>query len=159
MTHPLRIALASAGGFVLGYFLPTIAFLIVYFAGRTVASESRASPADDSLMVIYLAGVYAFASAIVFAAITSTSRHWRMRSARRVAGIGAIAGALAQLLSWTGLSLVVLLPLTHVLPRALTTVAGVAAPGMLTGIAVLIWAALRPAPPIADEAAADAIQK
>src|ERR1700748_793336 len=92
VTHPLKVALASAGGFVLGYFLPTIAFLIVYFAGRAVSHDTRAPGADDSLMVIYLAGVYAFASAIVFAAITSASRHWRMRSSRRAAGIGAIAG-------------------------------------------------------------------
>ena len=110
-------ALASAGGFVAGYFIPTLAFILVYFLGRTPSASGRAAVVDDTLMVLYLAAAYALAGATVYAAITLVSRNWRQRPPGKVAAISALVGVVAQILNWTGLSIVAMVPLMHVLPR------------------------------------------
>ena len=95
-------------------------------------------------------GIYALA----YAAITAASRNWRQRSPRQVALLSALAGALAQILHWTGLALIVLAPLTHRVPHHFSMALGVAMPGVVAGYAVLLSAAMRrgKAPATAAEA-------
>src|SRR3954462_9836414 len=110
MNKTVRGLLTSAGAFLAGYFLPTIAFMIVYFVSPRPAAQSGDSVFEQTLMVFYLAGVYALAGCIAYAAITAASRNWRERAARRVALVSALMGVVAQLLNWTGLSMIAALP-------------------------------------------------
>ena len=144
MKRAIEGALASAGGFILGYFVPTIAFMVVYFAGRMSAATPRPSVFEETVMVVYLAGVYAVVDAIVYCAITSLSRNWRSRPRRQVAAISGGLGVAAQIVNWTGLALMPLLPLLSFLPGKASMLAGIAMPGVLAGAAVLLWSALRP---------------
>jgi len=138
-------ALAAGGGYVAGYFIPTLAFIAVYYLGRAPSASGHTSTVGDTLMVMYLAAAYALAGGIAYTAIASASRNWRQRPARQAAAISAAVGVAGQILNWTGLSIVALLPLVHVLPRNVTTVLGIAMPGVVCGVAVLIWSAARPA--------------
>jgi drug/metabolite transporter (DMT)-like permease len=98
---------------------------------------------DDTLMVLYLAGAYALLGAIAYTAIASASRNWRQRPAREVVAISALVGVAGQILNWTGLSLIPLLPFIRMLPRHVSTVLGIAMPGIIIGVAILIWSATR----------------
>jgi hypothetical protein len=142
MSRILRPALASFGGFLAGYAIPTLAFLLLYFFSAQPRKEGS-STFDDLMTFFYFAGVYALASAAAYALITAASRSWRERPARQIAGISAIWGAVAQILNWTGLGLLPLVPLMHVLPRNVTTVIGVAMPGAVCAVLMLIGSALR----------------
>jgi hypothetical protein len=157
MKRGIAGVLASAGGFVTGYFLPTLAFMLVYLVSRTPSPDGRGSVFDDTLMVLYLAGAYALLGSVAYTAITAASRNWRQRPAREVVAISALAGVAGQILNWTGLSLIALLPFIRVLPRNASTLLGIAMPGIIAGVAVLIWSATRPAK--APLAAPDADRK
>ncbi len=142
MSRILRAALASVGGFIGGYCVPTFAFLLVYFLSPHPAKK-ESSTLDDLFTFFYFAGAYALAGAIAYALLTSASRNWRARPVRQIAGISAIWGVVAQILNWTGLAIVPLVPLTHVLPRNFTLALGVAMSGIVTGAIVLLSSALR----------------
>ena len=137
-------ALASVGGFIAGYFLPTLAFMLVYLVSRTPAPEGRGSVFEQTVMVFWLAGVYAIVGSIAYAAITAASRNWRQRPPREVAAISALVGVAGQILNWTGLSLIALLPFMRVFPGKVGMALGIAMPGIIAGVAVLIWSATRP---------------
>ena len=146
--------LAAAGGFIAGYFLPTIAFMLVFLASRTPAPQRHGSVFEETVMVFWLAGVYALVGSIAYTAITSASRNWRQRPPREVAAISALAGVAGQILNWTGLPLIALMPFMRVFPGKVGLVLGIAMPGVIVGIAVLIWSATRAVE--APAAAADA---
>jgi hypothetical protein len=137
--------LASAGGFIAGYFLPTLAFVLVYLVSRTPPPGGGSLVFEETVMVFYLAGVYALVGSIAYTAITSASRNWRQRPPREVAAISALVGVAGQLLNWTGLSLIAMLPLMRVFPGRFGMVLGIAMPGVIVGVAVLIWSATRKA--------------
>jgi hypothetical protein len=148
MNKTVRGVLASGGGFLAGYFLPTIAFMVVYFISPRAGVQTRDPVFEQTLMVLYLAGVYALAGCIAYAAITAASRNWRERAARRVAPISALMGVIAQLLNWTGLSFIAALPVMRMFPGKVGNVVSIAMPGVIVGVAVLIWAVARkPAAP------------
>lgn len=142
MSRSVRAALAAAGGFVGGYCVPTFAFLLVYFFSAQ-PREDGSSKLDGLVTFFYFAGAYALAGALAYGLITAASRNWCERPLRQIAGISAIWGAVAQILNWTGLAIIPLLPLTGVLPRSVMLMVGVAISGIVTGAAVLIWSALR----------------
>jgi hypothetical protein len=143
MNKTVRGLMMSGGAFLGGYFLPTIAFMIVYFVGPRPAPRSGDPVFEQMLMVFYLAGVYALAGCIAYAAITAASRNWRERAARRIALVSALMGVVAQLLNWTGLSLIAAVPVMRIFPGKVGNAVAIAMPGILAGIAVLIWAATR----------------
>ena len=145
-------AAAAGGGFVTGNLLPAAAFLLVYFAGSAIP-KARSAVWDDTLMVMYLASAYAVAGAVAYALIACAARTWRERPLKQQFLVSMVIGVAAQLLNWTGLSLVLLLPFMHLLPRQAATVLGIAMPGVVCGVAVLAWSlartARRPVPPAA----------
>jgi hypothetical protein len=148
MNKAVKGVLASGGGFIAGYFLPTIAFMIVFFIGPRSTAQARDPVLEQTLMVLYLAGVYALAGCIFYAAITAASRNWRERAPKRVAPISALMGVVAQLLNWTGLSLIAALPVMRIFPGRVGNFVAIAMPGIIAGVAVLIWAVMRkPAAP------------
>lgn len=142
MSRSVRAALAGAGGFVGGYCVPTFAFLIVYFF-TAQPREDGSSKFEGLVAFFYFAGAYALAGAFAYGLITASSRNWCERPLRQIAGISVIWGAAAQILNWTGLAIIPLLPLTHVLPRNVTLMVGVAMSGIVTGAFVLIWSLAR----------------
>ena len=150
MNKSVRGMLASGGGFLAGYFLPTIAFMVVYFASPRTGARANDPVLEQTLMVLYLAGVYALAGCIAYVAITAASRNWRERAPMRIAPISALMGVAAQLLNWTGLSLIAALPVMRVFPGKVGNMVGVAMPGIIAGVVVLVWAVARkPKVPIA----------
>lgn len=143
MKQRITTALASAAGFVCGYFIPTLAFLLVYFFGMTESAKGRGPAPGGSMMVIYVAFAYALAGAIAYALVTALARDWCARPAKQVFAISVLTGVVAQILNWTGLSLGLLLPLMHVLPHKVATALGIALPGVVCGVAVLAWSLVR----------------
>ncbi len=142
MSRAVRAALAGAGGFVAGYCVPTVAFLLVYFVSAQ-PREDGSSRFEGLFTFFYFAGAYALAGAFAYGLLTAASRHWYERPVRQIAGISAIWGAIAQILNWTGLAIIPLLPLTRALPRNVTLIIGVAMSGIVTGAIVLVWSATR----------------
>jgi hypothetical protein len=145
-------ALASAGGFIAGYFLPTIAFMLVFMVDRPRSPERHGPMFDETVMVFWLAGVYAVVGSVAYTAITSASRNWRQRPPREVAAISALVGVAGQILNWTGLSLIALMPFMRVFLGKIGLTLGIAMPGVIVGIAVLIWSATRRGPVAATDA-------
>jgi hypothetical protein len=137
--------IASAGGFILGYLLPTLAFMLVYLVSGTPQPEGRGSVFEQTVTVFYFAGVYALVGSIAYTAITAASRNWRQRPPREAAAISVLVGVVGQILNWTGLSLFALVPLMRVFPGKVGMVLGTAMPGIIVGVAVLIWSATRTA--------------
>ena len=138
----MKGALASAGGFIAGYLMPALLFMMAGFGSRAPITSGRAV-GEEVMLFLYYVGVYALAGAIAYAAITAASRNWRQRSPGQVALVSALAGAFAQILNWTGLALIVLLPLTRVFPHNFAMVLGVAMPGVVVGGAVVLWTSSR----------------
>ena len=146
MNRGFAVALASFGGFAAGFVVPALLLSIVGYMNRAPAPATPASTLDEILLLLYYVGVYAVCSAAGYAAVTATSRNWRGRVPRRAAAISAAVGIIAQVLNWTGLAIVALVPLMHILPRTVALALGTAMPGVLCGIAVALWSARRPAP-------------
>jgi hypothetical protein len=123
--------------------------MVVYFVSPRPAEKARDPVFEQTLMVFYLAGVYALAGCIAYAAITAASRNWRKRAPRQVVPISVFVGAIAQLLNWTGLSLIAALPVMRIFPGTVGKIVAIAMPGVIVGLAVLIWAiARKPAMPV-----------
>lgn len=137
-------ALVSGLAFFAGFVLPAVGIVVFYGAGQATTRPG----AGDLGSVLTLAVVQALLGAIVFALVTALGRGWRLRSRRAKLVVGILAGALAYLLSWTGLLAVGLLARTFgdgVLQRAGGDVAGwilAAWPGLLAGLVVLAGAAI-----------------
>lgn len=150
MSRGFAVALASFGGFAGGFVVPALLLSIVGYLNRAPAPATTASTLDEILLLLYFVGVYALCSAAGYAAVTATSRNWRERAPRRAAAISVPIGILAQILNWTGLALVALVPLMHILPRTVALALGTAMPGVLCGIAIALWSSRRPAtaPPV-----------
>jgi len=144
MKRGFAVALASFGGFAGGFIVPALLLSVVGYMNRAPAPTTPTSTLDEILLLLYFVGVYALCSAAGYAALTATSRNWRERAPRRAAVISVPVGIFAQLLNWTGLALVALVPLMHILPRAVALALGTAMPGVLCGIVVAVWSSRRP---------------
>jgi len=143
MNRGFAVALASFGGFAGGFIVPALLLSVVGYMNRVAAPTTPASTLDEILLLLYFVGVYALSSAVGYAAVTATSRNWRERIPRRAAAISVAVGIVAQVLNWTGLAIVALVPFMHILPRNVALALGTAMPGVLCGIAVALWS-LRP---------------
>jgi len=150
MNRGCAVTLASFAGFAGGFIVPALLLSLVGYMNRTAAQTTPSSTVDEILLLLHFVGVYALCSALGYAAVTATSRNWRERVPRRAAAISVAVGILAQILNWTGLALVGLVPLMHILPRTVALALGTAMPGVLCGIAVALWSSRRPAtaPPV-----------
>jgi len=144
MNRGFAVALASFGGFAGGFIVPALLLSVVGYMNRAPAPATPSSSLDEILLLLYFVGVYALCSAAGYAAVTATSRNWREHAPRRAAVISVPIGILAQLLNWSGLALVALVPLMHILPRNVALALGTAMPGVLCGIAVALWSSQRP---------------
>ena len=137
-------ALLSGFAFFAGFVLPAVGLVAFYGAGQATTRPG----AGDLGNVLTLAVVQALLGAIVFALVTALGRGWRVRANRTKLLVGAVAGALAYLLGWTGLLAVSLLARAlgeGVLQSAGGDVAGwilAAWPGLLAGLVVLAGAAI-----------------
>jgi hypothetical protein len=146
MDRALLNVLASAGGFLSGYAVPSLLVMVMGHASRARAPDESPPSFDDYAMMLYLVGIYALAATVLFSAITATSRKWRERPARQVAVISAIAGGAGQILNWTGLSLFIMVPLLKIVPRSAAAVIGIGVSGVIVALAVLLWSSTRRQP-------------
>ncbi|MDB5808777.1 MAG: hypothetical protein JWN94_899 [Betaproteobacteria bacterium] len=138
--------LASAGGFIVGYAIPSLLVMAMGYAGSTPASDVAKPSLDDYAMMFYLVGVYALAGTVLFAAITATSKKWRERPLRKVALISALAGLAAQILNWTGLSLLVMIPLLKFIPRSAAAVVSIGVSGVFVALVMVLWFSMQRQP-------------
>ena len=136
-------AFASAGGFIAGYLVPSMLFVLGHHLSRAPSTDGSASALDVYVVMLNISLVYALVGAIAFAAVAAASRNWLQRPLRQVAAISALAGVPACILHWTGLSMIAVLPLVHVMPQNLASLIGVTMPGVVAGLAVLLWSAMR----------------
>jgi hypothetical protein len=146
MNRGLLNMLASAGGFIAGYATPSLIVMAMGYASRAPAADAHSASLDDFAMMLYLVGVYALAGTVLFAAITATSRKWRELPSRRVAAISAIAGFSGQVLNWTGLSLLIIIPLLKILPRSAAAVVSIAVSGVIAALIVVLWSSTQRQP-------------
>lgn len=142
----MRSAMLSGFAFLVGYVLPALGVLLFYSVQQQ--GQGMVAARGEATTVIYLAVVQAILGAIVYAFVTALGRRWRLRSRNAKLVVSVVAGAVAYLLSWTGLVALGLLARgagDGVLQRAGGDVAGwilAAWPGLLAGLVVLVGAAM-----------------
>jgi len=148
---------AGASAFVVAFTLAGLGFWTLLFAiSGGPAFTARPDWKGDALIGVYWMFLLAALNGLAFALATAASGHWRRRDAARVVLPGAVLGAVASVMSATGLWVLPTLALAW-LGAAVAVGLGHASPGLLTGAIAHFWARRRaaarppagqPAPPV-----------
>jgi hypothetical protein len=137
---------AGAFAFVVAFTLAGLGFWTLLFAISGPAFTARPDWKGDALIGLYWMFLLAALNGLAFALATAASPHWRRRGPARVVLPSAVLGAVASVMSATGLWVLPTLALAW-LGAAVAVGIGHASPGFLTGAIAHFWARRRAAAP------------
>lgn len=120
--------------FIGGFAAAGILFWAIGFAGRTAALFSNTDLVGALATAAYLLTAQAVMNAIAYAGVNAVLAPRAAATRKRVMALDAGAGAVASVMGWTGLTYVLLAPLTFMVGLAVSQWIAFVLPGLLTGV-------------------------
>lgn len=140
----LQRTLAAAASFVAGYIGIAVLFLGVVMGSRALSDGLAPGSLESLAMVGYLVALHGVMSGGTYAGLAALSKHWRLRRPWSIVRWSALAGAAGCVFYWAGL--IQLLSLHAVLGVQAAAWVATLLPGVIAGLIVIVWAALRVTP-------------